>query len=193
MRTRMYVRSITLEIITIARVQNTLLCVISVAKTSLTEQNNKHIMDNKASTFFTAVDSLVRISEDNQLQAEHYRDTMHPGAWLRDMSTVMTMVPRQVGKTSYIMSRARCADLIIVHNHAMKDQYQGSRAEVVSAPELSRFMRQFIGAKRGFNRVYVDEPRLVFTNGFTSDELYSFFCGEYRANTCANMFIMLGT
>lgn len=151
-----------------------------------------HTMDNLP-TFFDAIDSLVQLAEDNQVRYDHLRDNMHPGVWLRDMATVMMTVPRRVGKTSYIMKRAKCADLIVVHNHEMKRQYQGSRAHVIAAPELDRFMRQNVGIKRGFNRVYVDEPRLVFSGRFTSDELYSFFCSGYGSSMCANTFIMLGT
>lgn len=149
-------------------------------------------MDN-LHTFFNAVDSLVQISEANQLEFDQYRDTMPTGVWLRDIATVNLMVPRRVGKTSYITKRARCADLIIVPTHAAKYQYKGTRALVIAAHELDRFARAFIGTSRGFNRVYVDEPKLVFAHGFTSDKMYSFFCGEAQAPVCANMFIMLGT
>lgn len=147
-------------------------------------------MDN--TPFFTAVDSLIRISEDNQHNLDHYRSAMYRGQWLRDVATVQLTVPRQLGKTSYILKRANCADLIIVHNHAMKRQYEGTRAQVIAAHEVDRFLR-YTGVKQRFNRVYIDEPRLVFTNGFTSDNLYSYFCGECGSNACTNTVIMLGT
>ena len=142
--------------------------------------------------FFTATDTLVQLSEDNQLAHEDHQTMMHPGMWLRDMATVNLTLPRRVGKTSYISKRAKCADLVIVHNREMKREYRNSRALVVTLPEFLSLVR---GGRehRGFNRVYIDEPRLVFNDKFTVNEMYSLFCGESGARVCANMFIMLGT
>lgn len=141
--------------------------------------------------FIGAVDTMVRLVEDSLLTFEDNKRYMSKSQWTRDMATVNLSVPRQVGKTSYIIKRASCADLVIVHNQAMKDLYRGACALVVTPPELNRLNRGRV--QRGFHRVYVDEPRLVFTSGFSLDELYSLFDGSQCSPYCANMFIMLGT
>lgn len=147
-------------------------------------------MDN-LTKFFAAADALIQISEDNQLTHEDDQSMMHPGLWLRDMATVNLVVPRRVGKTSFINKRAKCADLVIVHNQEMKREYKGSRALVVTISELTNLTR---GGRTpiGFNRVYVDEPQLVFDRRVSIDEFYALFCGDHH-RMCANMFIMLGT
>lgn len=139
-------------------------------------------------SFTNCVDSLVRISEDSKLAHEEYENFMPRERWLKDMCTLSLTFPRCVGKTSYINKRASCADMIIVHNHAMKQQYKGSAATVVTIPELDMLVRG--RQKRGFNRVYVDEPGFVFSRDFPVERLYHFFNGTFA---CANMFIMLGT
>lgn len=147
-------------------------------------------MDN-LKKFFEAVDVMVRMTEDGQILHEGNRRYMSTQHWLREMATVSLTVPRQVGKTSYINKRATCADLVIVHNQSMKDMYRGSRTTVVTTHELAGLNRG--RSMRGFNRVYVDEPRLVFNNRFSLDELYSVFGGEFGSPLCANTFILLGT
>lgn len=148
-------------------------------------------MDN-IKKFFEAVDVMVRMTEDGQISHEGNRPYMSNQLWLRDMSTVSLTVPRQVGKTSYINKRATCADLVIVHNHLMKSMYKESRATVVTVQELMNGFNRG-RSQRGFNRVYVDEPRMVFDRRFSLDELYSVFSGECGSSLCANMFVLLGT
>lgn len=138
-------------------------------------------------SFTSCVDSLVRIAEDNKLANEEYENFMPRERWLRDMCTLNLSFPRQVGKTPYINNRATCADVVIVHNYAMKQQYKGCAATVVTIPELEVLVRG--RERRGFNRVYVDEPRFVFDREFTIERLYYTF----SAFACANMFIILGT
>lgn len=149
-----------------------------------------HYMDN-ITKFFDAVDTLVRIAEDNQLDREDCQTMMSRGMWLREMATVSLTVPRRVCKTSYILKRARCADLIVVHNHEMKRVFRESSALVVTLPELISLTRG--RTQRGFNRVYVDEPSHVFGSRFSVDEFYSLFCDGYGGGACANLFVMLGT
>lgn len=146
-------------------------------------------MDNK--TFTGVVDTMVRLMEDNQLLHEGNRQYMSSGQWMRDMSTVNMTVPRQIGKTTYIIKRATCADLVVVHSQAMKDFYKGSRATVLTPSELTRFNRGRM--QRGFHRVYVDEPRMVFDHNMSIEEFYSMFNGDYGSSYCANMFVLLGT
>lgn len=174
----------------IEHIQSIDIPVETVGKSLKQLQRCTHTMDN-LTKFFDSVDALIRITEDNQVANEGWQAMMAPGMWLREMSTVNLVVPRRVGKTSYIAKRARCADLVIVHNHEMKREYRDSRAQVITIPELMGLIRGRTG--RGFNRVYIDEPSLVFKTGFSIDELYSLFCGEYGSHVCANMFIMLGT
>lgn len=149
-------------------------------------------MDN--TKFINAVDTMVRLMEDNQLAFEGNRCYMSNIQWMRDMSTTNLVVPRQIGKTTYVSKRATCADLVVVHNQSMKDLYSSSRTTVVTPPDLLRLNRG--RAARGFHRVYVDEPRLVFTRDFSIDQFYSIFDGDGGSpygTYCANMFIMLGT
>lgn len=138
-------------------------------------------------SFTNCVDSLVRIAEDNKLANEEYENYMPRERWLVEMCTLNLTFPRQVGKTSYINKRAACADIVIVHNRAMKQLYKGCAATVVTVPELEVLVRG--RERRGFNRVYVDEPKFVFDREFTVERFYYTF----SAFACANMFIMLGT
>lgn len=146
---------------------------------------------DKFTNFVDAVDMLVRTAEDNMLKHEDHQSMVSKGTWLRDMATVSLTLPRRVGKTSYINKRARCADLIIVHNHEMKREYRDSTALVITLSMLDHLTRG--RSQLSFNRVYVDEPRLVFTGHFSTDDLYAGFCDGIGSRACANMFIMLGT
>lgn len=152
-------------------------------------------MVNNQDKFFNIVDMLVRLNEDQQLEMEEYRNGLHPMQWALDMATVSLSAGRRIGKTSYIKQRARCADLVVIHNDMMKKEYQGSRAVVRTASEMNRNgMDAYRGRREsvGYNKVYVDEPSLVF-NTLDKMNFYSLFVGNHCPYACANMFIMLGS
>lgn len=147
-------------------------------------------------TFVNTVDSLVRLNEDMQLELEDVRKSMNPAMWAVEMATVSVSAGRRLGKTTYIKSRARCADLIIVPNTMMKAEYKGTRATVVTASELGQYgygstKYRGLSVARSYNRVYVDEPALVFKL-LNLGDFYNGLTGAGGHVCCANTFILLG-
>ncbi len=146
---------------------------------------------DKFEKFVQSVDYMIQLTEEHALSWEDKQDYFSRPMWLRNFATVHLTLPRAVGKTSYINKRARCADAVIVHNQEMKSQYKNSCARIFIPHELNQLGR---GCGRvGFNRVYVDEPRLVFNQWFSKDDLMAVFGGVSNPSVCANMIIMLGT
>lgn len=148
--------------------------------------------------FFNTIDTLVSVTEQHRLTWQEDRAAMSPEYWLRNMSTLDLVLPRRIGKTSYINDRAKSDDLVILHNHAMKNPYEDSPALVVTPSEIERLLGRGVAARHAFNRVYVDEPHMVFNEHYTSeifsrDKFYLLFGGIYSSRVSTGMVIMLGT
>lgn len=143
------------------------------------------------------IDELVSATKRHRDSHAEMWSCMSPEYKLREVSTVKLTLPRRLGKTSYIKSRATNKDLVIVHHDTMKREYIDCAAEVISAYQVRRICS--IGLPtRMFEHVYVDEPQLVFGDRlsgelFSEDTMYSLFSGIYRSSVHADMIIMLGT
>lgn len=148
-------------------------------------------------TFEELVDSAREMCRVNmQTRGVGLLSSMDPRQAAADFKTVRLSVGRQVGKTSYITSRATDGDLIIVPNQAMSDyiiRHHNPRGTLALSHDFapvgnSAFCRNIRG--RSFQNIYVDEASMC-------ERLSSYFMHvvyeltvDHRNNT--QQYILLG-
>lgn len=154
--------------------------------------------------FFKLVDDAVALNLENQLRFENNKKFISGGQWLSDFGTVNLNVGRQVGKTNYIATRMTTSDLVIVpyerdvknyyHKAAdLQDKLFFNSENVYSARimfdrfNMSGYWRGRRDLHENWNKVYVDEPNMVFAQ---RDSFYEFY--DWFGKRC-NQVIMLGT
>ena len=144
--------------------------------------------------FYTIVDSLIKLNEDNMRRQRDYLDHMYPTARAVEFATVKVDMGRQVGKTSYIADNAGRGDLVIVGTHEDKRSFKNCKARILSAQEVFNGMNMSWHGlcKCDYNRIWIDEPRRVFGRNSANEylknlELFYIYFGDR-----ANQFILLG-
>lgn len=145
--------------------------------------------------FFKLIDETIMLNLQAQLNAADSRRYIGAPQWLHEFGTVSIDIGRQLGKTTYIQERMRPCDLVVVHNEDTRRSYE-SRAErklpnVVTIGSLRNDFDLCYRYRRNptdyFNKVYVDEPGMVFAAKNSKSEFINFF-----GDKC-NQLIMIGT
>ena len=147
------------------------------------------------SEFDKVMDRLILINEKYQLDNPPLRKWLWPTEHAREIATVNVNIHRRCGMTSYIISRARPCDLVIVGNRDMLQVYKNANTKVMTASEVQAGIdghwagRSDIGP---YNRLWIDGPMMVFDerggHGYLSREKMYYYFAEK-----VNQFIMLGT
>jgi len=124
--------------------------------------------------FCCAVDLLVEANEQfrERFRDQKWYDAFGPVTYAAERATVQVNPNRQAGKTEYIKSRAKAGDLIVVHAREFIHSYVdcGTEAEVRMVSELR-------ADESRYNKIYIDEPWLVFQN-VSRGKFYSSLCKD---------------
>jgi len=147
--------------------------------------------------FAEDVDRIIELNKLFRKQFTKHVDSMGTISFAYEFCTVQVNAGRQTGKTSYIASRARPGDLVVVANTAMKKHFRDYYAlqdgiEVFTADDVDKMDSPITRALRinqtvNFKNVYVDEPKLVFA-GVMQHVFYKNLTNEDDETT----FVMLG-
>ena len=121
--------------------------------------------------FWCAVDLLVEANEQfrERLKDEKWFNMLGPVGYAMEMATVHVNPNRRAGKTEYIKDHAQLGDLIVVHDPAMT-RFYSDVAETVTGFQAKRCAGRY-------NRIYVDEPWLVFKD-IRVDDFYTALCKD---------------
>ena len=130
--------------------------------------------------FAETVDSLVAMNFALQGLMNFAAKEYPIAIYAADCRTVRCDIGRRSGKSAYIKSRASENDLIVVATFYMRQYFSETKAKII-VPR----MLDMISDDRRFKTVYVDEPRLVFTQ-ITENDFY-----RCLAPYCEN-FVFLG-
>lgn len=133
-----------------------------------------------------AIDFLIGVNLKQQLAFEEQAKYISKQQWAKEFATVRCDVGRQIGKTSYIKSRANYGDLIIVSKYNQKRDmlYPIPSADVITHADLDVPGYRWIGYPiPRYSRIYIDEPGKL-----NLDMVYDIFARDTR-----QLFIILGS
>lgn len=127
------------------------------------------------------MDSLVEENLINQMRFAHHAGLLSEKHWAREFATIRCDLGRQVGKTSWIRSKAKTGDLIIASTYVMKQSLIRSMplADVITQEDLKRTDYSW----PRYNRIFIDEPRKLDLN-----LAYDIFARDTK-----QLFIILGS
>lgn len=129
------------------------------------------------------IDELISKGIEHRDSFESFKESLSLENWAREFATIEINLPRQTGKTSYIKSRSRKQDLIIVPN-LMDKSYKNSTCPVMSGfKDIENF---FIRRGGSAEFVFVDEAMLYFRT-HNRDEFYRILAPKTQ------YFVLLGT
>lgn len=132
--------------------------------------------------FCCAVDLLVEANEQfrERFKDEKWFSVLGPVGYAMDIATVHVNPNRRAGKTECIKDRAKAGDLIVVGGYEQALQYSATPAQVYWTTGNLPYPTE------RFNRIYVDEPWLVFKD-IRVEDFYRALCKDAHQT-----FIFLG-
>ncbi|HBD93009.1 MAG TPA: hypothetical protein DC057_02425 [Spirochaetia bacterium] len=106
---------------------------------------------DKLNDFFNVVDQLIELNKQNRnTTAKKYLDEI---SYLKQYCTIIVDIGRNVGKTTYIRSRAKENDLIIV----------SSMFSIIGTKSHQEILyNQTSFRNNGYETIYIDEPKRCF-------------------------------
>ena len=112
--------------------------------------------------FHQLVDDLVRINKETRHNLKNLVMDITMTQYATEVATVHCNIGRRTGKTSYIISRAKPTDLVIVHNDMVIRSMYPSSINVLTSSSVYSFMDQLRGKRVRIypSTIYIDEPRL---------------------------------
>ena len=131
--------------------------------------------------FARAIDFLIALNVNRQCAFGAQESFISKKHWAKEYATVRCNIGRQIGKTSYIKSRASYGDLIIVGKYALKKEMMHPipSANVITHADLD--IVKFDWPR--YHRIYIDEP-----GNLNLDLVYDIFARDTR-----QLFIILGS
>lgn len=143
---------------------------------------------NKHDQFQSAVDLLIDANRANRVELAHFAETMGSRDYALEFCTVQVMTGRRMGKTTYVKSRAKPGDLVIVGRKGLADGYPCAvMLPCEITPALVRILseRGYSGETEWFPKtVYIEEPYLC-------GNVYKMI--GYLALDASQTFVVLGT
>lgn len=137
------------------------------------------------------VDQAIELNKINRQLNEKNFKMISDFFVFKEFCTIHINVGRASGNTEYIVNNANSSDLVVCHSYNQKNMIIKKMAENqnFSIPEFllpPRFSSKIMD--KGYNKIYVDNPRLCFKNLKSPDEFYYIFLGTSKDKT----FIFLG-
>lgn len=131
--------------------------------------------------FARAIDFLIALNVNRQCAFGTQESFISKKHWAKEFATVRCDIGRQIGKTSYIKSRASYGDLIIVGKIADKKEMMHPipSANVITHADLD--IVEFDWPR--YHRIYIDDPGKL-----NLDLVYDIFARDTR-----QLFIILGS